>query len=143
MTATRSIATTLAIALLCACNQEPTTTTQDTAAPKAAAGVAHPELWPKSASPDFKDAETEAFVSELMAKMSLEEKVGQMIQGDIASVTPGGSAQVSARLDPGRRQFAAAGRAATVRRRSRGSTTARAFRAVSLEQRDRATCRSR
>src|SRR5688572_25031308 len=83
MTATRSIATILSIALLCACNQQSPSTTQETAAPKPAAeaGVAHPDLWPKAASPDFKDAETEAFVSELMAKMSLEEKVGQMIQG--------------------------------------------------------------
>uniref|UniRef100_B0T354 Glycoside hydrolase family 3 domain protein n=1 Tax=Caulobacter sp. (strain K31) TaxID=366602 RepID=B0T354_CAUSK len=51
--------------------------------------VAHPALWPKAASPAaITDAKTEAFISGLMAKMSLEEKVGQTIQGDIASITP-------------------------------------------------------
>jgi beta-glucosidase len=136
MTVTRSIATTLAIALLCACNQPPpTTTTRDAVASKAAPGVAHPELWPKTASPGFKDAETEAFVSELMAKMSLEEKVGQMIQGDTSSVRPedlrkyplgsilsgGNSPPLDApdRSPPGP-----------------WIATARAYRAVSLEQRE-------
>ncbi|MCZ7166874.1 glycoside hydrolase family 3 protein, partial [Salmonella enterica] len=34
------------------------------------------------------DAATEAFVTELMSRMTLEEKVGQTIQADIASITP-------------------------------------------------------
>ncbi len=34
------------------------------------------------------DAKTEAFVDALLAKLTLEEKVGQMIQGDIGSVKP-------------------------------------------------------
>lgn len=34
------------------------------------------------------DATTEAFVQQLLAQMSLEEKVGQMIQAGIASITP-------------------------------------------------------
>lgn len=50
---------------------------------------AHPELWPNAASPAaMTDAATEAFVTELMAKMTLEEKVGQTIQADIASIKP-------------------------------------------------------
>jgi beta-glucosidase len=53
-----------------------------------AAQQAHPELWPAAKSTGLVDAETEAMVSRLMAKMSLEEKVGQMIQADIASITP-------------------------------------------------------
>ena len=136
MTATRSIATTLAIALLCACNQQsPTTTTPDAAAPKAAAGVAHPELWPKSASPDFKDAETEAFVSELMGKMSLEEKVGQMIQGDTSSVRP----EDLRKYPLG--SILAGGNSPPLGAPDRSPVapwieTARAFRAVSLEQRE-------
>src|SRR5690242_7551480 len=52
-------------------------------------GVAHPALWPAAKSQGLVDPETEAFVSRLMAKMSLEEKVGQMVQGDIASIRPG------------------------------------------------------
>ena len=136
MTATRSIATTLAIALLCACNQQsPTTTTQDAAAPKAAAGVAHPELWPKSASPNFKDAETEAFVSDLMAKMSLEEKVGQMIQGDTSSVRP----EDLRKYPLG--SILAGGNSPPLGAPDRSPAgpwieTARAYRAVSLEQRE-------
>jgi beta-glucosidase len=51
--------------------------------------VAHPDVWPKAASPTaITDAKTEAFISELMKKMTIEEKVGQTIQGDIASMTP-------------------------------------------------------
>ena len=50
--------------------------------------VAHPAKWPAAASPDLVDPATEKFVTDLMAKMSLEEKVGQMIQGDISSVKP-------------------------------------------------------
>jgi beta-glucosidase len=63
-----------------------------TAAPavaRQASAVAHPALWPQAHSPAaITDAKTEAFVSELMNKMTLEEKVAQTIQGDIASMTP-------------------------------------------------------
>ena len=55
----------------------------------AASTVAHPAQWPAAASPAaITDAKTEAFITQLMAKMSVEEKVGQTIQGDIASMTP-------------------------------------------------------
>ena len=51
--------------------------------------TAHPELWPAAKSPaSITDAKTEAFITQLMSKMSVEEKVGQTIQGDIASMTP-------------------------------------------------------
>jgi len=50
--------------------------------------VADPAKWPKAASEGLVDPATEKFVSDLMAKMTLEQKVGQMIQGDIASVKP-------------------------------------------------------
>ncbi|WP_428156113.1 glycoside hydrolase family 3 protein [Brevundimonas sp.] len=50
---------------------------------------AHPALWPHAASPAaMTDAATEAFVTELMSRMTLEEKVGQTIQADIASIKP-------------------------------------------------------
>ncbi len=59
------------------------------AAAQARSAVAHPALWPRAASPKvITDARTEAFVSRLMARMSVAEKVGQTIQGDIASMTP-------------------------------------------------------
>ncbi|MDR3510716.1 MAG: exo 1,3/1,4-beta-D-glucan glucohydrolase [Caulobacteraceae bacterium] len=58
------------------------------AAPLADA-VAHPALWPAAASPPaITDARTEAFITALMAQMSLEEKVGQTIQADIDSISP-------------------------------------------------------
>ncbi len=55
---------------------------------EAPSAVAHPALWPQAHSVGLVDAKTEAFVSALMAKMSVREKVGQMIQGDIASIKP-------------------------------------------------------
>ena len=47
----------------------------------------HPDLWSAGVrvSPN---AATEAFVTQLLANMTLEEKVGQMIQADIASISP-------------------------------------------------------
>lgn len=47
----------------------------------------HPELWP-AAVPPSADPATEAWVQQLLAQLSLEEKVGQMIQADIASISP-------------------------------------------------------
>lgn len=48
----------------------------------------HPETWPRATWPFPKDAALEQRVSALMAKMTVEEKVGQLIQADILSVTP-------------------------------------------------------
>jgi beta-glucosidase len=47
----------------------------------------HPELWPAAAAAAA-DPAIEAFVRQLLAHMSLEDKVGQMIQADIASISP-------------------------------------------------------
>src|SRR5277367_5016035 len=47
----------------------------------------HPELWP-AVEPAAADPATEAFVQQLLAHMSLEDKIGQMIQADIASISP-------------------------------------------------------
>jgi beta-glucosidase len=49
---------------------------------------AHPELWPRSHSTGLVDPATEQRITALMARMTLEEKIGQMIQADIASITP-------------------------------------------------------
>ena len=54
-----------------------------------AASTAHPALWPAAASPDaMSDAATEAFVANLLSTLTVEEKVGQIIQGDLSSVKP-------------------------------------------------------
>jgi len=48
----------------------------------------HPELWPQARSPGLVDPKTEAFVAELMSRMSIEEKVGQLIQADLSTIRP-------------------------------------------------------
>jgi beta-glucosidase len=47
----------------------------------------HPDLWPPVRHAGF-DAATTALADKLVTSMSIEEKVGQMIQADIASITP-------------------------------------------------------
>ncbi len=55
----------------------------DTAAP-----VIHAQLWPKAHSRGLSDERTEARIKELMAQLSVEEKVGQIVQADFAHITP-------------------------------------------------------
>jgi beta-glucosidase len=43
-------------------------------------GLAHPQLWSRAHSVGLIDAPSEGFISDLLARMSLEEKVGQVIQ---------------------------------------------------------------
>ncbi len=57
-------------------------------ATKPAPTPVHPEKWPAAKSPDFIDPATEAKITQLLARMSLREKVGQMIQADTAAITP-------------------------------------------------------
>lgn len=47
----------------------------------------HPELWPAVETPAL-DPAVETRVDEILAKLTLEQKVGQVIQGDSGSVTP-------------------------------------------------------
>ncbi len=53
-----------------------------------AAATAHPEQWPLLPMQLKRDAKVEARVAAILAKMSIEDKVGQLIQVDIASITP-------------------------------------------------------
>ncbi|MGY2734030.1 glycoside hydrolase family 3 protein [Sphingomonas sp. UYP23] len=50
--------------------------------------VVHPELWPRVTWPVAPIAADEARITTLLAKMSVEEKVGQILQPDIDSITP-------------------------------------------------------
>jgi beta-glucosidase len=52
------------------------------------AATVHPALWPQGHWPLPPDPALEARVKALLAKMSVEDKVGQMIQADIKYVTP-------------------------------------------------------
>jgi beta-glucosidase len=55
----------------------------------AAAPVAiHPEIWPQARSPTLVDPPTELRIGALIAAMTLEEKVGQVIQTDVGALTP-------------------------------------------------------
>ncbi len=58
------------------------------ASPGAQRGIAHPALWPRTHSTGLVDSDTEQRISALLALMSIEEKVGQMIQADIAHIRP-------------------------------------------------------
>ncbi len=51
--------------------------------------VAHPALWPEVAARPARDPAIEARVADLLAHMSLEDKVGQMLDVDIGSIKPG------------------------------------------------------
>ena len=50
--------------------------------------TAHAARWPAAKSQGLVDPATEAFVDGLMAKLTLEEKVGQLIQADIGQIKP-------------------------------------------------------
>lgn len=52
------------------------------------AATVHPEIWPRADWPYPEDASVEARIDAIIARMTIEEKVGQVIQADIASVTP-------------------------------------------------------
>ena len=54
----------------------------------APATVIHAQLWPKAHSRGLSDERTEARIKELLAQLSIEEKVGQVVQADFAHITP-------------------------------------------------------
>ena len=63
--------------------------TQEGVSGPLAQATADPANWPAASSPDaLTDRETEARIDQLLARMSLEQKVGQLIQADIGSIQP-------------------------------------------------------
>ncbi|HVI99364.1 MAG TPA: exo 1,3/1,4-beta-D-glucan glucohydrolase [Sphingomonas sp.] len=52
------------------------------------AATAHPDRWPQAHWPYKADPAMERRIAALIAKMTVEEKVGQVVQADLASVTP-------------------------------------------------------
>ena len=50
--------------------------------------VAHPEIWPAYDYPVPRDPAVEARIAELVGRMTVEEKIGQLIQADLCCVTP-------------------------------------------------------
>ncbi|WP_327466834.1 glycoside hydrolase family 3 protein [Sphingopyxis sp.] len=74
----------MATALLLAGTATATAQTTGTEAAKV-----HPELWPTAKSPAaISDAKTEARIDALISKMTIEQKVGQLVQADISTITP-------------------------------------------------------
>ncbi|GAB3051245.1 glycoside hydrolase family 3 protein [Stenotrophomonas tumulicola] len=83
-------------------------------ASNASAGQIHPAQWPQPSWPLATDPAVERRIAELMATMTVEEKVGQIVQGDIGSITPEdvrryrlGSILAGGGSDPGGRYNAA------------------------------------
>ncbi len=50
-------------------------------------GVAHPDIWPSYTYPVTTSAETEQRIAAIIARMTIEEKVGQLVQADLCCVT--------------------------------------------------------
>ena len=77
----------MAVALMTAtvgCAEPQKANSQSTSVP----GEIDPEQWPEVHSPLPADPELEASVDELLAEMTIAEKVGQLIQAEINNVTP-------------------------------------------------------
>lgn len=77
--------------------------------------VVNPEIWPRLSPPLPSDTALEQRVESLLAAMTLEEKVGQVVQGDLDSVTPDdlrtyrlGSVLAGGNSEPGKRYNAPA-----------------------------------
>lgn len=81
----RSLPSPLALAAMLALGA---VTMADGAAAQTASSMAHAALWPRAQSTGLVDPATEKAITALMARMTLAEKVGQMIQADIGSITP-------------------------------------------------------
>ena len=53
-----------------------------------APGAVNPTIWPKVESPVGLDADMENRITDIIAQMTLRQKIGQVIQADIGSITP-------------------------------------------------------
>ncbi len=74
--------------LLAGCASGALTGQPGTAAGGAQAGVANPAIWPQYVDPVPQLPQDEARIVDLLARMTLEEKIGQLMQPDLCCVTP-------------------------------------------------------
>jgi beta-glucosidase len=104
------------------------------------ASRAHPDLWPRAHSPSaMTDAATEAFITDLMSRMTVEEKVGQTIQADISAIKPEdllvyplGSILAGGNSSPGGNERASAAEWVALARAFRQASAARGGTAIPL-----------
>ena len=82
----------LAIAACAATTDEGLSTSLAQAQPQpaevAGKGVANPEIWPAYEYPVAVPAEDRTMIADLLSRMTLEEKIGQLVQADLCCVTP-------------------------------------------------------
>ena len=64
------------------------TGTDAVAEPDQTGATVHPEIWPAANSPIGLDLAAEARITEMLAQMSIEQKVGQVIQPEWKTITP-------------------------------------------------------
>tara|TARA_R110002072_G_scaffold242564_22_gene401593 strand:- start:7179 stop:9698 length:2520 start_codon:yes stop_codon:yes gene_type:complete len=85
----KATATGFAAILLASCAAgQPTQIASASYPEREGAGLAHPELWPAFEYPVANPAPAEARIATLLARMTLAEKIGQLVQADICCVTP-------------------------------------------------------
>jgi beta-glucosidase len=81
----------LLILLASGCGKQPSSDAQAATrlpAPRATPAVVHPEVWPAVTRPAIDDSAIEARLNDLLGSLSVEEKVGQIVQADVSEVTP-------------------------------------------------------
>ncbi len=83
----------LPISLSCRQAKAQNTGPSDAAQSNHQAPVVHPELWPQSKSPIGLDAKVEKRIDALLQRMTVEEKVGQVVQPEWKSISPSEVAQ--------------------------------------------------
>ncbi|WP_233548313.1 glycoside hydrolase family 3 protein [Aurantiacibacter zhengii] len=89
----RFLASSVAALALSACMQSGTlpetgASTLASAEATPAAGVADPAIWPEYDYPVTVPAQDAAMIAGLLSRMTLEEKIGQLVQADLCCVTP-------------------------------------------------------
>jgi beta-glucosidase len=74
-------------ATLAGCSQREETTGSTAPSRNVAPANVHPEIWPQVSLPALDDTAIDPRLNELLSALSVEEKVGQIIQADVGSVT--------------------------------------------------------
>lgn len=82
-----AVVATLLVASLWGCSKREETTGETQPSRITTASNVHPEIWPQVSLPALDDTAIEPRLNDLLSSLSVEEKVGQIIQADVGSVT--------------------------------------------------------